>query len=87
MSFLEEDDEKPLSGTTEVELVEMKNTFVPLATEDDEEDDNDGDDSMFGFLFSQGKDYFVENIPIEAIKNLPHLCKYIFVVDLFIYLF
>lgn len=44
-----------------------------LATTEDEETDDD--DSTFAFIYRQFRDFFIDNIPVEIVKQLPNYGK------------
>lgn len=47
-------------------------SFGTKELEDEEEVTEEG---MWDFFFSQLKDFFVENIPVQTFKELPGFCK------------
>ena len=54
-----------------------------------EEEETDDDDSTFAFIFHKFREFFIDNIPVEIVKQLPNhgksmfICFYSFVMSEF----
>jgi hypothetical protein len=50
-------------------------SFAQLQLPPDEEEDEIEEKSTWGFLYHQLSDFYVDNIPVELVKQLPRYCK------------
>jgi hypothetical protein len=55
--------------------MEKEISFTQLQLPPDEEEDEVEEKSTWGFLVHQISDFYVDNIPVELVKQLPRYCK------------